>query len=157
MSDPTPEQYRRELAEIELWLKGDSGAIAFIQVLATVSQIWDDLIDRDVSVSDTEINRAFQLLLVDLPRNVFYAKHFAELQPIVEQAILDWYDANQLERGDEHDKMLSYVFRDSLTNILIRCALLVGGWDWAREVSCDIRRSVYDEPLAEYLKEHRHG
>lgn len=157
MSDTTPEEYQRERAELERWLKGNKDAIAFIEALATISQTWDDLIDRDWPVPDEEINRAFQVCLIDLPRNYFYTKHFAELQPLVEQAILDWLDANKLERGSDHDKMLAYVFRDTMANILIRCALLVGGWDWAREVSLEIRRSIYDEPLSDYLKEHSHG
>ena len=62
-------------------------AALFVAMVFRVFHAWDDLIDRDVPLADEEINIAFYLAMVQIPRNPFYRANFAELSPIVSQAI----------------------------------------------------------------------
>ncbi len=136
-------------------LKADQPAIAMIEGLAAVSQVWDDLIDKD-PVSDEQIHAAFGYLLVDLPQNPFYRRHQDYLLPLFQHFILDWQDATELEKGSDHDQSVAYVLRDSFSSLVGHCALLVGGLDWYRHVALTIRRHIFDEPLNAY-KEGLHG
>jgi hypothetical protein len=132
------------------WLRGDEAAVRFVEDVAYVTQVWDDLIDRDKPVSDDQINGAFERLFIAVPRNSFYRTYFAELQPLVEQMIVDWHTANALERGTTQDRMAAWMLRDSLTAVVIRAAILIGGYAWGLECAPQIRRFVHDEPFEEY-------
>ena len=129
---------------------GDESAIAFMQTLSEVSQIWDDLIDRDKDVSNDSINQAFIALISTLPRNRFYIDNFSEIQPLVESAILDWLTANKFE-NEGSDLNVSFVLRDSLANVLIGVAKIIGGMSQAISVSPLIRQYVHgDQSVEEY-------
>ncbi|MES2942662.1 MAG: hypothetical protein V4772_07320 [Pseudomonadota bacterium] len=52
-------------------LKDDADAIAFVMLVCTVLHVWDDLEDRDKSLGREQINEAFYMALVVLPRNRF--------------------------------------------------------------------------------------
>ena len=132
-------------------LQGNGLAVSLCETLFTISQVWDDLIDGD-PVEDDAVNEAFWLALVALPRNDFYRQHFLDLQPLVQAAITDWLTANELEVRDEGAKHLAFVLRDSLTSVVTQCALLVGGYEWMREVTPEIRLFFHDEPLNEYME-----
>ena len=134
---------------LQYTLQGHEEAIKLINDLSTVSQLWDDLIDRDKPVSNNEINKAFILLLSDLPRNSFYAKYQLELLPLTEAAILDWLTANTFEDDPEYHAAAS-VLRDNLALVIIGSAKIIGGMEWAEKVSVDIRRHIHDESLEDY-------
>lgn len=131
-------------------LLGHRPAVAFCQQLGAISQIWDDLVDGDKEVSSDEINAAFWRALVEVPANPFYQQHFTHLQPLIQAAITDWLDANELERGSTHEQQVAWVLRDSVGAIVVHCAYLVGGYAHMREVSLEIRRALYDESFDEY-------
>lgn len=135
-------------------LKGTEDAVVFCGLLGEISQVLDDLVDGDKAVAEDEIERAFFLALIELPRNPFYARHYAALNPMIQAAFAAWQDANVLERGNDHDKTLAFVLRDMLTDVAVACAYLIGGYEWAREVGPDIRRFFHDETLGTYLREH---
>lgn len=139
------------------WLRGDESAIRFIEDVAYVTQVWDDLIDGDKPVTPEQINGAFERLFISVPRSSFYRAYFAEVQPLIEQMIVDWHTANALERGSEQDRMASWMLRDSLTAVVIRAAILVGGYAWGLECAPEIRRFVHDEPFDDYLGGLSHG
>lgn len=137
--------------QLRNWLKGNDDAVALINLLAGVSQVWDDLVDQDQEVSTTQISNTFVDMLVHLPRNRFYQMYFDELQPLIEAAILDWFTANTLEKGDSHSRTVAYVLRDSLTAVLIRAMALVGGFEYAAAMAPEVRRVIHDEPIADYI------
>lgn len=140
---------------LERVLLGDRAAISFCETLFSISQTWDDVVDRDKGLTDFEVNGMMWEALITLPNNPFYQQYFDILNPIMQAAIIDWMDSNKLIQSDEHEqKVAAYVLRDSLTNIVIHCARLVGGFDWMAEVSMDIREALYDEPLTKFLEEH---
>ena len=138
--------------KLEEVLKGDKDAISLCESLLYLSHVWDDLIDGDAADSN-QINTAFRLAVVNVPRNPFYQRNFAALQHELERSIYNWMDANILEK--EGKLAASYVLRCSFDNFLIKCAEIVGGHDWSRSVSIAMRREIYND-FEDYVREH-HG
>ena len=134
---------------LELVLQENQDAIEMMGELAKVSQVWDDLIDRDKEVTDNAINAVFISLLSTLPRNPFYASHLGELQPLIEGAIIDWLTANDLEQSGDAGPM-SWILRDNLSSIAIGAAKIIGGMPWAIEISPIVRKFVHDESIRGY-------
>lgn len=139
--------------EVIWWaLKGNESAVDFIMMLGGISQTWDDLIDKDSAVTNEMINESFENAVIDLPRNSFYRQNFLELQPSIEQAIRNWHDANRIEQEKITELYpVSYVLRDSLTDVIIRCSLIIGGKEWASDTAVIIRKQLFDETLEEYI------
>lgn len=138
-------------------LLGVREAVKFIQDLAFVSQVWDDLVDGDKVPTPEQVTAAFIKSLVELPRNAFYMQHFAVLNPLMESAIQCWLDANELERGNSGDRVLAFVLRDRLGDLVSACAGIVGGLEWQRMASVEIRRMAHVESLGDYLRGLREG
>lgn len=139
---------QRELLD---WaLKGDEAAIEFIEALGEISQTWDDLVDGD-TVPPAAIHRAFRLSLIGLPSNPFYQTFSHKLVPVMDSAILDWMTATAIERQSTEAARLAYVLRDSLAGLVVYCASLLGGAEWAMEVAPGVRAAVHDEPFENYV------
>ena len=134
-------------------LRGDEAAVNFCEVLFRISQIADDLYDKDKEVTRKEVEEVFWLALVQLPNHPFYQKHFSYLQPLIQAVYVDWMDANVMERsGNEQDKRASYILRDSVGCMAVHVAYLVGGFEWGKVVGAKIRRFIYDEPFDQYVE-----
>ena len=134
------------------FLKGDCNAVKMCMDLTYIAHLWDDLVDKDRTRSDTDINDAFRLALVEIPMNPFYRKFSFDLSPLFLNTILQWEDANVLESAEEHDKDMAYMLRASFLQIFNYCAFLIGGPLWAREIGPDMRR-LYAEPLNSFKEE----
>lgn len=136
-------------ANLPKWLKGNSDAIAFILAIHEIVELWDDLIDKDNEISDATVNGAFYTALIGLPRNRFYSAHFVELNPILDQAIIDWQTATAFEaRNNGDDVRRSYVLRSGFVALTVMAAKIIAGLDWAMHVNIEIRSS--EEPWAQY-------
>jgi len=132
-------------------LRGQSEAIDLCMALFRVSQIIDDLHDRDRPVERETLHRMAWQALVEIPSNGFYQHHFIVLQPLIRASLADWLDSTALETGSHHERTLAFVLRDSLTGVVVQCAYLIGGYDWMRSVSVDIRTQFHDETQRDYL------
>ncbi|MFW5489148.1 MAG: hypothetical protein ACNI3A_12165 [Desulfovibrio sp.] len=141
-----------QLEQMTGFLRGDMQAVKFCDDLFALTQTWDDLVDGDREVTPETVNRAFWRALVELPQNPFYQRYMRELHPVLRGFFNDWFDANALEDGDVHERTLSFVLRDAIGGIVGQCAYLVGGYEWMRQVSPDIRRMIHDEHLEDYLR-----
>ena len=134
-------------------LMGHAQAIEFCNAVFKISQTWDDLVDRDEPVSDEAIDAAFWMALITIPSNPFYQRHMLDLTPLLRQYIMDWQDANVLERGTEDERNIAFVLRDAVGSMVIQCAYLIGGYDWKQKISVKVRQHVFDETLDKY----KHG
>lgn len=147
---------RKRISEPEFLravLKGDEEAIAFITLLARLSQVLDDLWDRDRTLAREDLAAAYWDLLVALPANPFYRSHFETLHPLIAATLTDWLDSNELESGTPQERLVAWVIRDSLCQVVSTCALIVGGYAWQRTISKVIRRVVHDEPLPSFTQQ----
>ena len=136
------------------FMKGNRFAVQFIIQFIYVCHLWDDLIDKDNPRTDNEISDAFRICLVDLPLNPFYAHNMHLLTPVIINGILEWEDANKLEKGNLHEQHMAYMLRAGLMSQISFCAYICGGKDWAREIGPEIR-NLYEEPLEQFLEEMR--
>lgn len=132
--------------------KGDAAAAEFMLQMCRVMHLWDDLIDKDKAVSDAQINEAFQLALVDIPRNPFYARNFTALNTLVQTAITNWHVATRMEReGGDYEKSIAFILRSSYMDLFTQVAQIVGGPEWAVEMAHKTRLLTHKETYAGYL------
>lgn len=140
---------------IEHALLGDKAAIDFVVKLFNISQIFDDLIDKDKPVSDEAIFHSYWVCLVELPKNPFYIRHAATLIPMMQIFLVDYRDSVILERKqalieNEHGQNIAFVLRDSIGSIITHCAYLLGGYEHMTSISVQVREVIFDESLEAY-------
>lgn len=134
-------EWRKQRDEkLRFWLKGNLFACDCIVQLSTVSETWDDLVDKDREVSNKEIDEAFSILLVRLQNNPFYLQFQTQLMAITLLGINAWMDANALEKADtEKERALAFYIRNYCYELTSAAAFFVGGWDWLRSISLEMR------------------
>jgi hypothetical protein len=119
--------------------------------VCAIVQCWDDLIDKDKSVSPETINRTFWTALVELPRNPFYRRHFDVLNPLWITGIQNWHAANTFEAGGSEPELeIAFIIRSCCADFLLQAATCVGGYEWARIVTPAIHRVCHSEGLQGY-------
>lgn len=133
-------------------LRGHRPAIALCNELFRISQVMDDLIDKDKPVSDEQIHNAFWGALVAIPSNTFYRECDLELRPLIASALQAYRDSVEFERSSMvRHTQIAHIIRDQLTDVVISCARLVGGVEWMREVSAQIRDHFHEEDYNTYM------
>ncbi len=133
---------------------GNADAAAFLTTIVEVLHFWDDLIDDDRALSNTEINERMWQALVLLPRNRFYREHLNDLSPILAQAVLNWMTANTMENkvgGGGLDLPIAFIIRSSYVDLISQVALICGGFQWAQQITLAARRSAHGETYPGYL------
>jgi len=152
------EKFRPIFAEhLNVWLQGNQYAIRLCLQMVEVSNLWDDLIDRDKDIDDKDINRIFENLLIDIPRNPFYQQYQNELSLMLNNIILKWHTANVFEKEQkERDLEKAYMLRAEYYQLFVLCANLIGGMEWAKEVSVEVWR-LYGESVKSLTKEIKNG
>lgn len=141
----------RELRNQKLmgWLR-DENAVLFLLDVFNIAEVWDDLTDKDRSLSNIDIHKAFYTAMIALPANPFYQAYHPQLSGCMVSGIHAWLDANELEKGDEHDKSLAFVLRDWYMELLTLVCQLLHGFDYTRAISLDMRRFFAHEDLNIY-------
>lgn len=114
---------------------GDSEAVEFLELVFDITDVWDDLVDKDREVTESQINNIFTKCLIRLPGNLFYRQHYAILASQLMLVINAWQDANELEKGDEADRVYACGLRFLLVQLIATVVNLVKGPDAAREIS----------------------
>ncbi len=137
------------------YFKGNQHAYKYIVDLYKAIHLWDDLIDRDCEVTDHEINQVMFRLICEVPTNPFYLEFHYELAPMLRAMVTDWMDSVRLERDLGVDgRAFAYGLRASFSNMFIQVAYLVGGYDWMRKVSSEVREAIIQcESFDNYLSE----
>ena len=148
-------QANKELLKIDYeWILkivcGNKDAADFLVAFFYVCHLWDDLIDKDNPREDDHINHAFWIAFVHIPRNKYYRSFSSEIQPLMANAIQEWFVANKLEATNRRD--ISYTLRCSIVSLIHQAAEICGGYEWAIEVGEEIRLKTQDETLQEYVE-----
>lgn len=136
------------------WFKGNNLAISFINQLFYCVELWDDLIDKDVEITDERINECFTIMFVGFAANDWFVNNRSHYLPLMIMAINGFRDANKLTKSPE-DKLRNVAFhiRNLGIEIHIATAFLIGGLEYMNEVSEEIRRFF----AFESYKEWEHG
>jgi hypothetical protein len=134
------------------WL-GDPAAIRFVLDFADTCELFDDLIDKDKPIDDAHVVRVLFKVLAEMPMNPFFDRFKTQLVPIIVTGINAWLDSNELEQGNNNDKVFAYVLRDWYMEFVSYVIYLLRGRDYMREVSMDVRHFfTHHETLGEYLE-----
>lgn len=157
-AEATDKQKSDRLREqLTYFLQGNRSAVELCMAITYIAHLWDDLVDRDAPRTPAEINQGFIMALCGLPANAFYDQHRFQLQPVFLNAILQWMDANNLERSEAvHDRQMAWMLRASIIQIFCFCAYLIGGFDWYLQVGPDMRK-LYQETFNEFNEEMNHA
>jgi hypothetical protein len=130
-----------EAEKRNVWMKGNSSAVAFLDMLGYLSQIADDIADADTpkeKLADT-MHDILSICLVELPLNTFYQDHQQFLHPILFTCLNQWGVSNRLAVAeDKNSRMFAFVLRESLDQLTAAAAFAVGGRDWAKYVTKDM-------------------
>lgn len=138
--------------------QGNAAAVALLENVCELTNIWDDLIDKDNGeVSPESINRAFWIALVDMPENPFYARHYQRLAPILRVGIHNWLAANKFERsGDVKLIDIAHVARYSVGDIVVEMLLIIGGCSWAECWTPIVKPLIAPETRTQYMESLKH-
>jgi len=137
------------------WFGGDRAALDMAKTLARLSNIVDDLVDKDIDVATSEICDAFLTCLVKLPTNPFYARHQHELTPMWLSVFSAYETATKYEqdkdgRGLEMAHVLRYSPGMMIAHAIIRCV----GIEKSREYTPLMWKVVINERYSDYMREH---
>lgn len=136
-------------AAFDRWFRGNLSAMRMCALLTEVSHVWDDLVDCDKVVRPAEAERAFRVMLIELPANAFYRENFSHLQPVIISIWAQWRASTDMEAGEvllRDDRAKCYMLRASLYQLFHSVALLCGGLDWAAEIGPEIYRTYREHP-----------
>jgi hypothetical protein len=135
------------------WLQNPD-AVRFVLDLSHFTEIFDDLVDQDVPVSQKDLAHAVFSALYHIPANPFFNAHRTTLLPIMFNFTNAWLDSNELSRGNESEKALAYTLKGLGVDVLLACISITRGVEYLREVSAEIRRVfMAHQSFADYCKE----
>lgn len=126
---------------------GNSDAAKLCYEYFIVAQYWDDLIDRDVELTDKEIHDAFITLSISIPSNNFYRAYAHKILPIIETTIYKWLSANRYE--DKCESLhKAYMLRAGIYDLFSMCYIILHG------ILGDVNiYDLYGEIFEDYEKE----
>lgn len=136
-------------AAFDRWFKGNVSAMRMCALMVEVAHTWDDLVDADKVVTPEAAERAFRVLLLELPTNTFYRANFEFLHPVMVSVWSQWRAATDMESGTvlvRDDRAKCYMLRASLYQLFHAVAVLCGGLDWAAEIGPEIYRTYREHP-----------
>ena len=137
------------------WFGGNVDALNVFRMFGDLAHLWDDLVDKDVEVSEAAINNAFLICLVYLPANPFYRSIQAEVMPMWITVVSAYRTANQLERDkDAHGIEIAHGLRYAAGNIIAYVVHMCVGPEKAAEYMPDVWKTIFAERFDEYRKEH---
>lgn len=132
--------------------KGDKSAAVLVSSIIVLVNIWDDLIDKDHPVTNTEINAAFFCALSEIPQNPFFASHRDYLQPLMDTMMTCYFCANHWEQSkDEHGMEIGHVLRYAPAFVIGAVLNIIHGGVYPHLPI--LYRTLCGERAAEYFQE----
>lgn len=133
---------------------GNRAALDYLSSVMACVELWDDLIDRDKSPSDEDINGVMLTLMVCLPANEFFSLNKSYLLPLTITCINAWMDSNELKQShDERDRQAAWWLKQMGVELYGAVAYLTGGWAHMRSVSIKARHVLMHESFEAFEKE----
>lgn len=136
---------------------GDVEAARFIADLCYVAHVWDDLVDGDKSRTEAEINKCFQIALINIPANRFYQQHINNLLPILHVGALGYMAANSMERsGDAHQIEIAHGIRYAVAHTASYAVAATNDEQTTARLLPRVWTTFMPERFEDYRKEHCH-
>ena len=132
--------------------KNDTAAIELSFMLLDVSQVWDDLVDKDKHVTTEAIDTAFLYSLQVIPMHKYWSP---AMHSMLSSVYLRWHAANEIEADslatkDEIAK--AWMLRAGLFDLFEMLCLQLHGMVWAK-ANARLIRQFYGETLTNFTKE----
>ena len=125
------------------------------EMFRTLLHTWDDLVDKDVEVSEDQINEAFRICLIGLPTNPLYNHIFPAISPMLEVVMSAYVTANKFEREkDEHGIEISHSLRYAAGHIIAYAIIQCVGVEKSKELVPLMWKEIFFERFDDYKKEH---
>ena len=139
-------EYDTKVAEaVKLCAGGNREAHLYLNILCKSARLVDDLLDEKESWKESDTYDLAHLLLVELPDNPFFADNRRHLLPLHLVALNAWKDSNSWLAGGGIKRTYALVIRDTLTEVGLMVAYLVGGREYLDKVSLKIRELFIKE------------
>ena len=138
--------YEERVAEaVKLCAGGNREAHLYLNIICRSSRLIDNLFDDLNKWQDEDTYDLSHLLLVELPDNPFFIANRHSLLPLHLVALNAWKDSNSWETEEGVKRTYALVIRDTLTEVGLMVAHLVGGRDYLEEVSLKVRELFIKE------------
>ena len=140
------------------WFGGNVDALNMYRMFIDLSHTWDDMVDKDKELTESQTNNAFLICLVYLPSNPFYQKIQRDIMPMWISVVSAFETANQFEKTkDEHGIEIAHNLRYAAGHILAYAVNVCVGPDKAKEVLPELWKDIVFERIDDYRKEHLNG
>lgn len=137
------------------WFGGNQDALNMFRMFVVMSHTWDDLVDKDKNVSESEINNAFLIALVYLQANPFYRSIQEQIWPMWMMVVTAYETANKFEREkDSHGIEIAHSLRYAAGHIIAYAVQVCVGPEKAKDILPEVWKNVFYERFDEYRKEH---
>lgn len=133
---------------------GDEAAVECFVRISQVAETWDDLVDRDKTISDSTLSMTFCSVLFELDFNKFYDRWRAQITSGIIIAVNGWMDSLELEKGNLEARRKAYVLRNLGLELVPLFAYLLGGFAHMRQVSLKARSFFSHETFEIWENEH---
>lgn len=130
---------------------GDPYAAHCLAWLVSIAHLWDDLIDKDKSVTDSDINKVFMVLLTELPKNPWWLTNSQQMIPVIQMAVTNWHLATATERGKNNlPYEFSFICRSTYADLFAMTAMICGGEAHALDIAQKVRARAHQEGFKQY-------
>ena len=137
------------------WFGGNADALQLFRMLVDLAHTWDDLVDKDKDLPESEINNAFLICLVYMQANPFYRQIQEQVWPMWLTVVSAYETANTYERNkDEHGVEIAHGLRYAAGHIVAYMVHVCVGPEKAKEFLPEVWKHVMVERFDEYRKEH---
>jgi hypothetical protein len=137
------------------WFGGNKDALNMFRMFVDMSHTWDDLVDKDKDVSESDINNAFLIALVYLQANPFYRSIQEQIWPMWMTVVTAYETANTFEREkDPHGIEIAHSLRYAAGHIIAYAVQVCVGPEKAKEFLPDVWKNIFYERFDDYRKEH---
>jgi len=147
MKSPNPdaEVLGSVLAEVS---RGDKDAYGYMRLWIKATRLIDDLFDETDAWTDENTYELAQMLLVELPANVFFHTNSVVLLPHHLTVLNAWRDSNDWKKSNDKARELhAFVMCEQTADIFILVAYLIGGYKHMRKVSLMVRELFLKEEI----------
>uniref|UniRef100_UPI003F499D62 hypothetical protein n=1 Tax=Ensifer adhaerens TaxID=106592 RepID=UPI003F499D62 len=117
------------------WTLGDEVAADFLNEMAEIARLADDIVDEDES---RQRNVAWLLVrtMTHLPVNPFFVRYAAALAPIINNVVVQWQLSDEWRSSrDALKRQFGFVMREAVGSIVTAVAAIVGGHEHAKTVT----------------------
>lgn len=134
---------------------GNVDAYNMYRMFIELSHLWDDMVDKDVELTEDRINNAFLICLVYLPSNPFYQTIQRDIMPMWITVVSAFQTGNKFEKDkDEHGIEIAHNLRYAAGHILAYAVHVCVGPEKAKEILPELWKDIVFERYDEYRKEH---